>query len=634
MGRRFGGVRAFALAAICALLLASCGKKEAPTQTAFAGFIADVTGDIMQASPELATESGLTPAQAGGPFADRLDDRGAEALELRRGAALRRYAQLRAIDRADLDEEDQITYDVLAVQFAAAAGGARFSYGSFSPLGGFSPYALNQLDSAYLTLPSFFERDVPMASFADAENYVHRLGGVAAALNDEADRARADARAGIVPPSFVIDRTAALVNTLLTTAPGDLPYLNGLRNGLQHIVGPYPAPPTPDTKDQARARLIMRRGETIVLNEIIPALRRTAGVLAELRARASDEPGVWRLPNGDAYYKAALAAQTSTDLTPDQIHRIGLARVKALSAELDMMLRSQGLTDGTVGQRLALLTADPRYAYEPTPEGNAQALADVDKRLRGIEGRLPRWFGAGPKAKLQVRPASSFAAASFSGGFYEAPPLNGSRPGAFILNLGGHGGLNKIDLATLVYHEAEPGHHLQISRALERADAPVLRRLIGFNAFSEGWALYAEQLADEMGVYDGDPIARIGYLRWQIWRAARLVVDTGMHAEHWNKAQAMAYLADTTGDSADVIEIEIERYAAMPGQACGYELGRQEIVRLRDKARAALGARFDIRDFHEAILAEGDLPPAALEARVDAWLDAARRGESRKRVSR
>ena len=281
-----------------------------------------------------------------------------------------------------------------------------------------------------------------------------------------------------------------------------------------------------------------------------------------------------------------------------------------------------------------MLTADPRYAYEPTPADNAQALADVDKRLRGIEARLPRWFVAGPKAKLQVRPASSFAAASFSGGFYEAPPLNGSRPGAFILNLAGHGGLNKIDLATLVYHEAEPGHHLQISRALERADAPVLRRLIGFNAFSEGWALYAEQLADEMGVYDGDPIARIGYLRWQIWRAARLVVDTGMHAKHWNKAQAIAYLADTTGDSADVIEIEIERYAAMPGQACGYELGRQEIVRLRDKARAALGARFDIRDFHEAILAEGDLPPAALEARVDAWLDAARRGESGKRVSR
>jgi uncharacterized protein (DUF885 family) len=363
-----------------------------------------------------------------------------------------------------------------------------------------------------------------------------------------------------------------------------------------------------------------------VTAQIIPAYRRTATALAELRARASDAPGVGRLPGGDAYYQAALKAQTSSDLTPKEVYARGVARVRALSAEMDMMLRSQGLTDGSVGQRMALLTADPRYAYPATPEGRAMILVDADARLKGVSARLSRWFLHSPQTPLEIRVAPSYAAASIAGGYYEAPPLNRARPGALVLNLDARPGLNRIDLATLVYHEGLPGHHLQAARAIERADAPLLRRLISFNAFSEGWALYGEQLADEMGLYDGDPVARLGYLRWQMWRAARLVVDVGIHAGGWSKAQAVAYLLDTTGDTPEVIEAEVERYAAMPGQACGYELGRAEIVRLRDKARAALGAQFDIRDFHEAILARGDLPPEALEAQVDDWLAGVRGG--------
>jgi uncharacterized protein (DUF885 family) len=614
MTRREAAALAFAM-----LALAGCGPQPAKTQTVFAGFVDDATRDILQSAPELATQSGLTPAQVGAPFAGKLDDRSAQAVDLRRGGALRRYAQLRGIDRAALSAPERITYDVLDAKFAAAAAGARFDYGSFSALGEFSPYVLNQLDSAYIALPSFFERDVPLASFDDGELYLRRLGGVAAALDDQIARARADARAGVVPPDFVIDRALVLVNGFLAQAPDEMAYMKGLRAGLEKIAGPLPVPPAPDTPAQARARQMLARAQAIVIAQIIPAYRRTAAALAELRVRAGDEPGIWRLPDGDAFYRAALAAQTSTDLTPDQVHALGLARVKALRAELDMMLRSQGLTAGSVGQRLAQLTADPRYAYGITPEGQAAALADVRARIAAMDQRLPRWFRTLAKTGLEVRPAAATTAPSFSGGFYEAPPLNSRRAGAFILNLTS-GGLNRIDLPTLVYHEAEPGHHLQISRALERTDAPILRRLIGFNAFSEGWGLYAEQLADEMGIYDGDPIGRIGYLRWQMWRAARLVVDTGMHAKHWTRAQAAAYLADTTGDSPEVIDTEIARYAAMPGQACGYELGRELIVRLRDKARAALGAAFDIRDFHEAILAQGDLPPAALEARVDAWI--------------
>jgi uncharacterized protein (DUF885 family) len=287
---------------------------------------------------------------------------------------------------------------------------------------------------------------------------------------------------------------------------------------------------------------------------------------------------------------------------------------------MDMMLRSQGLTEGGVGQRMALITSDPRFSYPPTSEGRAAALADADTHIKAAEAKLGGWFHSAPKAKLEIRAAPAYAVGSFTGGYYEAPPLNGAQAGALVLNFDPRGGLNKIDLPTLVYHEAEPGHHLQAARALERADLPLLRRLITFNAFSEGWAVYAEQLADEMGLYDGDPYGRLGYLRWQMWRAARLVVDTGLHAQHWTRAQAIAYLEDVTGDAPAIIELEVDRYTIEPGQACGYELGRDEIVRLRDKARAALGARFDIRNFHDVVLNDGELPPAALEARVDAWL--------------
>ena len=625
--------RAFAALALSICVLAGCGPHQAPTQSAFAGFVDDATRDILQSSPELATQSGLTPAQVGAAFADQLDDRSALAVDLRRGGALRYFAQLRGIDRTPLSASEQITYDVLSAKFAAAAAGSKFTYGSFSALGEFSPYVLNQLDSAYISLPSFFERDVPVTSFDDGELYLRRLDRVAAALDAQAARARTDARNGVIAPNFVIDRSLTLANAFLAQAPDDMPYLKGLRAGLEQIAGALPAPPTPDTPDQARARQMLGRAATLIVTKIVPAYRRTAATLAELRARAGDEPGLWRLPHGDAYYRAALAAQTSTAMSPDQIYALGLARVKALRAELDMMLRSQGLTRPQ--RRPAPSAIDGRSALRlrATPEGQAAALADVRARIGAMDQRLPRWFRAIPKTRLEVRAAAATTAPSFSGGFYEAAPLDSSRAGAFILNLTS-GGLNKIDLPTLVYHEAEPGHHLQISRALERNDTPILRRMIGFNEFSEGWALYAEQLADEMGIYDGDPIGRIGYLRWQMWRAARLVVDTGMHAKHWSREQAIAYLADTTGDSPGVIDTEVTRYAAMPGQACGYELGREWIVRLRDKARAALGAGFDIRDFHEAILAEGDLPPGALEARVDAWIASAKGGDGAKRAAR
>ncbi len=623
------------LVALVALLsIQACGPKGQQEPTAFSGIVSDAGLEILADSPELATRSGLSAEHAGGWYGDRLDARDAESVDLRRGAALRRYAQLRGLDRSTLSDEEKVTYDILEGHLAGAAAGARFDFGRFSELDGFSPYVLTQLDGAYLSLPGFFARDIPVRSFADAEYYLKRLDQVDDALDNETRRARADARAGVIPPDFVIDSAVALAAKLETTPSADSPYVTGLRRRLEAIVGPLPAiPGAAETEPQTKARALLDRATAIYLRDIVPAYRRTRAVLLEMRPRAGAEPGVWRLPDGEAYYRAALLAQTSTTLGPNEIHAMGLARVRSLSSQADMMLRSQGLADGSVGQRLALLTADPRYRYDDSEEGRAAALADVQARISGVEARMPRWIRPGKTPPLDVRPAPDYAALSFTGGYYRSPPIEGAAPGAFVINLVG-GGLNKIDLPTLVYHEAMPGHHLQVSRALARRDRPLLRRLIAFNAYSEGWALYAEQLADEMGLYDGDPIGRLGYLRWQLWRAARLVADTGIHAQHWSKAEAVAYLAEVTGDSPALIEKEVERYAAAPGQACGYEIGRMEIVRLRDKARSALGADFDIRDFHDVVLADGDLPLPMLEARVDAWIERAQAAGGGKHAAR
>jgi uncharacterized protein (DUF885 family) len=329
-----------------------------------------------------------------------------------------------------------------------------------------------------------------------------------------------------------------------------------------------------------------------------------------------------------------LRIETTTNLTPAQIHRIGVERVRALNSELDIALRRVGLTEGSVGARLSQLTADARYRYEDSDEGREQLLADVRARIGGVMERAPQWFGRMPRAPLEVRRVPAFLEAGQPGAYYNPPSLDGATPGIYYVNLRDLAEMTRIDLPTQDFHEAAPGHHFQIALAQELSELPLLRRLVSFNAYSEGWGLYAEELADEQGFHDGDPIGRIGFLRWQLWRAARLVVDTGLHAQGWSRQRAIDYLVATTGDAPGVIETEVDRYIVWPGQACGYELGRREIMRLRESARNSLGPDFDLRGFHDAVLLSGEVPLAVLDDLVRDWIPAQRRLVERERNRR
>ena len=615
------------------LALAACGPRGPQPMSAFDGRIEDWTREILSDSPELATQAGVSEEAAGGPYANRLDDRSAIAAESRRNASIRRLTELRAIDQSALDADDALTYAVLREQFEAASGGADFGYGTFTALGGIAPYVLNQMDSAFLTLPEFLDTRHAIRSTADAQNYITRLRAVAGAIDQETERARADAAQGIRPPLFIIDKTIAALDAVTSRPAISQIYVTSLHGKLEALIAA-------EQNETNRATMLTRalgfeaEAEQIVRDQIIPAHQRAAAFLRADRVHATDDAGVWRLPSGPAFYAAALRIETTTNLTPDEIHRIGLDRVQALSQELDIALRRVGQTEGTVGQRLSLMTADPRYQYEDSDAGRAQLIADVNARIAGVMQRAPQWFGHLPRARLEVRRVPAFQEAGQPGAFYNAPSMGGETPGIYSINLRDLGEMTKIDLPTQDFHEAVPGHHFQVALAQEQTDIPLLRRLISFNAYGEGWALYAEQLADEQSFYDSEPVGRIGYLRWQLWRAARLVVDTGLHAKRWTRQQAIDYLIATTGDAPGVIATEVDRYIVWPGQACGYELGRREIARLREHARTELGADFDLRAFHDTILMRGEVPLPVLDTLVEAWIPAQHREAERARNRR
>ncbi|MDX2276975.1 MAG: DUF885 family protein, partial [Hyphomonadaceae bacterium] len=484
-----------ALLAFGLTALSACGPRGEPPINAFDGRVEDWTRELLADSPELATQAGVSAEQAGGPFADRLDDRSAAAMETRRGAALRRLSEIRGVDTSRLDTEDQLTYDILRAQFESAAEAAAFDYGNFSPFGGVQPYVLNQLDSAFLTLSEFLDRRHAIANFADADAYLSRLRGVAAAIDQETARARADDAAGIRPPSFIIDSTVAMLDQIASRPALQQSYVTNFHTKLAALVAA-------ETDTAARARLEARalgleaQAEIIVRDQIIPAHQRAAAALRAIRVRATDDAGIWRLPNGAEMYRAALRVDTTTDLTPDQIHQIGLDRVAALNNELDIALRRVGLTEGPVGARLSAMTADPRYIYPDTDEGRAQLIADVRGRVNRALERAPQWFGHLPRAPLEVRAVPAYQEAGQPGAFYSPPSLDGRVPGIYYINLRNLSEMTRIDLPTQDYHEAAPGHHFQVALAQEQTQIPLLRRLIAFDAYGEGWGLYAEQLAD------------------------------------------------------------------------------------------------------------------------------------------
>lgn len=602
--RRRSFVQSIGAAALAASIPAAA--RAAGGATAGSGDVAlrtlldRIFNDRLTESPEGATSLGLDTGK-NAALKSQLSGRSAadEARDLVR--AKRELAAIREIDPATLGENARLDYDIVTYQLERSiAGRERFTYGSAG--GRYAPYRLSQLSGAYRDVPDFLDNQHRVRDAVDADAYLARLEAFATVLDQESERQRDDAARGVFAPDYVLDTTLKQFASLRDKAPGEFGLVTGFKAKLEAAKLPAER---------------VAQAEKIVADKVFPALDRQQALVTELRARAAHDAGVWRLPDGEAYYTAAAEAATTTRLSGDEIHRVGLEQVAEISGRIDAILKAQGMRDGTVGARLVALNERPDQLFPNTDPGREALLEALRAQVRAMETRLPEQFATLPKAPVEVRRVPPEIQAGAPGGYYQAATLDGSRPGIYYINLRDTFDRPKFGLATLSYHEAVPGHHMQVMLALESQDIPLIRRRGGFSGYSEGWALYTEQLADEMGMYDGDPLGQVGYLQSLLFRATRLVVDSGMHAKRWSREQATDYFIATTGIARGRSQGEIDRYTVWPGQACSYKIGHTVWVELRDEAKAKAGARWDPRQFHE-VLRNGAMPLDVLKRVVRA----------------
>jgi len=589
-------------AALCLPLLAANPAKAFAMQgSAGAGDAAlnDIFERIFQeqvrTSPGYATVLGLDKGELA-PLRSKLDTRPVAQARQEEAARTDKFVGwLEAVPETGLSEAAKLNREVIVWDLKTGnVGPKRFDISN--PQG---PYEVSQQDGSYFSVPDFLHSAHPIENASDAEAYLSRLAQFATVLDNESAEVRRQAGRGYLAPGWSLDLALKQMKDLRAPAAEQSTMADSVatRAAAKNVAGDWRA-----------------RAAKIVADQVYPALDREIATVTALRASTPAGDGVWRVPHGDEIYAAALAEATTTKFTADEIHQIGLQQVAEISAELDKILRSAGLTSGTVGERLSEFNKRPDQLYPNTDEGRVQLIADLNAGVKAMYAKLPQAFATLPDQPLEIRRVPPEIQDGASNGYYRQATLDGSRPAIYFINLKSTADWPKYSLPSLTYHEGVPGHHLQLSIAQKSGDLPMLRRIAFYSAYGEGWALYSEQLADELGGYKD--IERAGYLQSFLFRAERLIVDTGLNHKRWTREQAIDHMVATTGFARGRVQREVERYCASPGQACSYKIGHLAWLRAREKAKKALGAKFDLRDFHE-ILREGAMPLTILERRID-----------------
>ena len=476
----------------------------------------------------------------------------------------------------------------------------------------YSGYRVNQISGPTVDLPQFLTDIHVIKNEKSVKRYVSRLNEFGRVLSETKARVEDDRAHGVTPPDFIIDKAIGVMrafiekgaaeNALVTTLPAKLDKIEGLSDGKKEA---YVAEAT-----------------KIVSDKIIPGYETMIALFEDMRKTATHDAGIWRIPDGEKIYAAALHSNTTTDLSADEIHEIGVSEVNRIEAEMDAILQGQGLAEGSVSDRVKRLMQDPAQQFPNTDEGRQQLLEFLNGINAEIMAEAPKYFITIPKQPLEIVRVPEYSQDSSPGGYYNPPALDGSRPGRFYINLKSTADNPRFTLSTLFYHEGVPGHHFQLSASQLIKGVPLLRKVSPFNAYSEGWALYAERIAKtDMHRYDTDPLGDLGRLQAEMFRAVRLVVDTGMHSRRWSREEAIEYMISKTGMTEDEVTREIERYVVWPGQACAYKTGQLAILRARARAEKELGDKFDLRQFHELVLGNGAMPLGILDNVVDEWVE-------------
>ncbi len=593
-------------------LLNACGGEPPPSSAtpppdaaASAAKLLDEIGEnYVRFAPESATSLGIDTG-ARTALRSQLTDRSADGVQKIASQVRQDLERAQAFDVSGLDHATRTSVEVVRSAYQTAADGFALPYGDIT-VGSWrnTPYVVIQNVGAYLDIPRFLDSDHPIESAADGEAYLSRLQSFAKQLDGETGRVR-DARGkGLVPPAFLIDKALAQMRmSAKNTREGGM-LAESIARRTKAIPGSW-----------------SERARTIAAKEVAPALDRQIAELEEQRKVATDEAGMWARPGGDAFYSWALRASTTTGMSPDEVHAMGQEELKALHAQMDTILKGAGYTSGTVGARMAALAKDPKYQFSDGDKGRAEIIAFIEERVAWIRAQLPRAFNTQVNPNMEVKrlpPEEEPGAPTAYGG---AGSIDGKIPGRYWINLKTPALHSKFSLADLTFHESIPGHILQGEYTRK---APLIRQLLAFNAYSEGWALYAQQLADELGAYDNDPIGKAGYLQALAFRACRLVVDTGIHAKRWTREQGVRFFVDVNGSNEMEVASEVDRYCSWPGQACGYKVGHSEINRQRDKAKVTLGAKFDLKAFDDTVVLGGNVPLDVLTSNVDEYVRGAR----------
>jgi uncharacterized protein (DUF885 family) len=596
-----------ALASTAALpFISGCTREPAPTpaaappDTEALELLDEIGNSLLRLAPETATSLGIDTGDRAALRAQLLD-RSAEGQQRIANQLRQDLERVNAFDTSGLSHAARTSVDVVRSAYGTALEGLALPYGDV-PVGGWriTPYVVIQNVGAYLDVPRFLDSDHRIDNATDAEAYLARLQSFAKQLDGELGRMQAARGHGLVPPAFLIDKALAQMSLSVNSAREGGPVVESIERRTKTTPGNW--------ADRAR---------TIARQEIAPALERQLGELQQQRVIATNDAGMWARPRGDDYYRWALKASTTTTMSPDDIHEMGRTELEQLHRQMDAILKRVGYEQGTVGARMQALAKDPRYQFPDGDKGRAEILAFIENRLDWIRTQMPRAFTKVVDPNMEVKrlpPEEEPGAPAAYGG---AGSIDGKIPGRYWINLRTTSLHSKYSLADLTFHEAIPGH---IWQGEYTHDLPLIRQMLAFNAYSEGWALYAEQLADELGAFDNDPVGRLGYLQSLAFRACRLIVDTGLHAKRWTRDQGVQFFVDVNGSNPLEVASEVDRYCSWPGQACGYKVGHSEINRQRQKATTALGSTFDAKAFNDTVVLGGNVPLDVLARNVDEYI--------------
>ena len=525
---------------------------------------------------------------------------------------------LRSYNRESQSKANLLNTDILDWFLATNVEGEPYFY---------YDYPVNQMFGVQSNLPSFLENSHKIRDASDIEAYISRLSKFDTKFNQVLEGLKIRQDKGIIPPRFVVTRVLDEMKGFIGQSPdNEIDIENkdekdAVRDNILYVNLDTKLNEVKDLSEEDKNAYLIRVEEEI-RTTVFPAYQELINYFNELYSKANDDDGVWKLPNGDAFYTYMLKQYTTTDLRPEDVHEIGHGEVARIKKEMLDILKNQGYEDTTrtLGEVIQELNKEERFQYPNNATGRKEALDDYNRIIDEINNNLDNAFDVRPKAGLEVRRVPEFKEEGSAGAYYNPPALDGSRGGIFYVNLRDMSEIVKFGMNTLAYHEAIPGHHFQIAIQHEIEGVPIFRNILPFTAYSEGWALYAERLAWELGFYDNNPFGNLGRLQAEMFRAVRLVVDTGIHFKKWTREEAIDYMVTNTGMTTSEVTTEIERYIVMPGQACAYKIGMMKILELREKAKNELGENFELREFHDVVLKNGAVPLDILEQIVDDYI--------------